>query len=62
MVKRGRPNKDKVMRDRVFFRIDRDDAKKLETLVKDSGKNKSEVVREALKLLYEERKKGDERR
>lgn len=60
MVKRGRPIKSSVMKERVFFRTDQDDSAKLDALVKNSGKNKSEVMREALNLLYEKRKKGEE--
>ena len=59
MAKRGRPVTKSTMSDRVFFRLSREDGEKLDNLAVESGMNKSEVVREALRMLYE--KKNRER-
>ena len=50
MAKRGRPIKDDAMTDRCIIRLSGDELDRLEQICDVTGKNKSDVIRKALRL------------
>ena len=54
--KRGRPRKDGAKNDVYAFRLDKDDAYKFEMICFEEERNRGELMREALHLLFESRK------
>lgn len=53
--KRGRPKKDKIRNDIYAVRLNKDEAYKLEMICFDEERNKGDVIREALELLFKTR-------
>lgn len=54
--KRGRPKKDKALKDIYAVRLSPDEAYKLEMICFDEERTKGDVIREALDLLFTARK------
>ena len=53
--KRGRPKKDRTRNDIYSVRLDKDEAYKLEMICFDEERNKGDIIREALDLLFKTR-------
>ena len=53
--KRGRPKKDGARQDVYAVRLNGDEAYKLEMICFDEDRNKGDVIREALNLLFKTR-------